>query len=198
MRTLPAPVTSFLSTRPDAVRVHTLVWITAKDRLTGIAESIGLWNGLDHQTFDIGGPRAYLGAGNILGLERITYASGLDVRMHEITFSALSPDIDQAIRAYDARLAPIEVHGLLIDPLTNAMIGAPWMALRGWIDEVIITTPSVGGEGSVSVKIASAARALTRTLSLKRGDASQQRRGGDRFRRYAEISGTGGDPWGET
>ena len=198
MRTLPAQVVAFLSARPDAVRVHTLVWITARDRLTGVAESIGLWNGLDNQSFDIGGPRMYVGAGSILGLESITYASGLEARMHEITFSALSPEIDQAIRAYDARLAPVELHGLLIDPLTNAMIGTPWLALRGWIDEVNITTPAVGGEGSVASKIASAARALTRTLSLKRGDASQQRRGGDRFRRYAEISGTGGVPWGET
>lgn len=95
------------------------------------------------------------------------------------------------------RVAPVEVHGLLIDPVQNTIVGTPWLALRGWVDEVEIRTPGVDGEGGVDLRIASAARALTRTLSLKRGDASHQLRGGDRFRRYAEISGTASVSWGE-
>lgn len=197
MRILPAAVASYLSARPDAVRVHTLVWITAKNRTTGLPESLGLWTGFDHQQIDVGGLRDYYGAGNILGLDRITYGSGLDVRMHTITLAAISPEVEQAVRGYDARLAPVEVHGLLIDPVQNAIVGAPWLALRGWVDEVEIRTPAVDGEGGIDLRIASASRALTRTLSLKRGDASHQQRGGDRFRRYAEISGTVAVAWGE-
>lgn len=198
MRSLPAAVASFLSARPDAVRVHTLVWITGQDRATGLPQSIGLWNGLDNQQFDVGGLRDYYGAGNILGLDRINYGTGLDARMHTLTLAAISPEVEQAVRAYDARLAPVEVHGLLIDPLYNTIVGTPWLALRGWVDEVEIRTPAVGGEGGIDLRIASASRALTRTLALKRGDASQQLRGGDRFRRYAEISGTATVAWGET
>lgn len=198
MRVLPTALASHLATRPDAVRVHTLVWITARNRSTGLPESIGLWNGPDHQQFDIGGIRDYYGAGNILGLDRITYGSGLEVRMHTITLSAISPEVEQAVRGYDARLAPVEVHGLLIDPVMNTIVGTPWLALRGWVDEVEIRTPAVDGEGGIDLRVASAARALTRTLSLKRGDASHQLRGGDRFRRYAEISGTASVAWGET
>ena len=197
MRILPAAVASFLAGRPDAVRVHTLVWLSARNRTSGQIETMGLWNGPDHQQFNIGGLRDYFGAGNILGLDRITYGTGLDVRMHTITLAAISPEVEQAVRAYDVRLSPVEVHGLVIDPLYNVIVGTPWLALRGWVDEVEIRTPAVGGEGGIDLRIASATRALTRTLSLKRGDASQQRRGGDKFRRYAELSGVTSDPWGE-
>lgn len=196
MRTLPAAVAAYLAGRPDAIRVHTLVWLSARDRTTGLVQTMGLWNGPDHQQFDVGGLRDYYGAGNVLGLDRITYGSGLDVRTHTITLAAISPEVEQAVRAYDPRFAPVEVHGLLIDPVQNIIVGAPWLALRGWVDEVEIRTPAVGSEGGIDLRIASASRALTRTLSLKRGDASQQRRGGDRFRRYSEISGATGDTWG--
>lgn len=197
MRVLPAAVTAFLQSRPDAVIARTLLWITARNRATGLPESIGLWSGYDHQQFDIGGLRDYYGAGNILGLDRITYGSGLEVRMHTFTLAAISPEVEQAVRGYDARLAPVEVHGVLYDPVTNQMVGTPWMALRGWVDEVEIRTPAAGGEGGIDLRVASSARALTRTLSLKRGDSSQQLRSGDRFRRYAEISGTSSVSWGE-
>lgn len=197
MRVLPPALATFLASRPGAVRAHGLVWITARNRLTGGPETLGLWNGPDTQIFDIGGTRTYHGAGSILGLERITYGSGLDVRMHTLTLSAISPEVEQAVRGYEARLAPVEVHGLVIDPVTNAVVGAPWTILRGWVDAVEITTPGVGSEGGIALRLASATRALTRTLSLKRGDASQQLRSGDRFRRYAEISGTVTVAWGE-
>lgn len=197
MRALPSQLAAFLATRPGAVRVHGLIWITARDRLTGSTATLGLWNGPDTQAFDIGGLRTYYGAGSILGLERIVYGSGLDVRMHTFTLAAISPEVEQAVRGYEARLAPVEVHGLVIDPVTNAVVGAPWVMLRGWVDEVEITTPGVGSEGGIALRIASATRALTRTLSLKRGDASQELRQGDRFRRYAEISGTATVAWGE-
>lgn len=198
MRTLSAPLAAFLAARPGAIRVNTLVWITARNRSTGASEALGLWNGRDNQGFDIGGTtRDYVAAGSLLGLDRITYGTGLQVRMHTITLSAISPEVEQAVRGYDARLAPVEVHGVVFDPVTNTMVGSPWLALRGWVDEVEIRTPAVGDEGGIDLRIASAARALTRTLSLKRGDGSHQLRGGDRFRRYAEISGTVSVAWGE-
>lgn len=198
MRALPSQLASFLAARPDGLRVHTLLWISARNRTTGAVEALGLWSGADHQQFDIGGSlRDYYGAGTLLGLDRITYGTGLEVRMHTISLSAISPEVEEAVRLYDARLAPVEVHGLVIDPVTNAIVGAPWAALRGWVDEVEIRTPAAGGEGGIDLRIASASRALTRTLSLKRGDASHQRRGGDRFRRYAEISGSVPVAWGE-
>lgn len=199
MRALPAPLATFLAARPDAVRVSTLLWITARNRTTGAAEALGLWNGLDNQAFDIGGTlRSYYAAGSLLGLDRITYGSGLQVRMHTFSLAAIAPEVEQAVRGYDARLAPVEVHGVVFDPVTNTMIGTPWLALRGWVDEVEIRTPAAGDEGGIDLRVASAARALTRTLSLKRGDGSQQLRAGDRFRRYAEISGTASVAWGET
>lgn len=198
MRTLPAPLASFLAARPDGLRVNGLIWITARNRASGLAETVGFWNGWDHQQFDIGGTiRDYYAAGSLIGLDRITYGTGLQVRMHTITFSAISPEVEQAVRGYDTRLAPVEIHNVAFDPVTNTMIGTPWRILKGWVDELPIRTPAAGGEGSIDMRIASSSRALTRTLSLKRGDASQRLRGGDRFRRYAEISGTTSDPWGE-
>ena len=50
-----------------AVVAETLIWFEAKNRETGVAETIGLWTGARHQSFNIDGrTRQYLGGGGAL------------------------------------------------------------------------------------------------------------------------------------
>lgn len=166
-----------------------LVWLSGRNRETGEIESLGLWDGDDDQVIDIDGtPRTYNAGGSLISIAPIQTEIGTDVRMQSISLSPINDAVIQAIRVYEPRLAPIEIHRALLDPQSGAVIGDAHPVFRGWVDEVSITTPEAGGEGSCDVRCASSARAGTRTLGLKWSDESLKRRG-TRIARYADISG---------
>lgn len=180
------------------VRARLLVWITAPSVGGGPAESLGLWNGVDVQTITVEGQaRVYQGAGALLDIEPITSAVGTDVRMLRARLGSAAPEVVAAVRGYDLRLAPVEIHRWLTDPLTTLAISPPRRLLSGWIDSDSIVTPALGDEGSITLNIASSALALTRTLTARWSDASMQARGGDRLLRYADVSGSVPVWWGE-
>ena len=166
-----------------------LVWISGRNRETGEIESLGLWDGDDDQVINIDGtPRTYNAGGSLISVAPIQTETGTDVRMQSISLSPINDAVIQAIRVYEPRLAPIEIHRALLDPQSGAVIGDAHPVFKGWVDEVSITTPAAGGEGSCDVRCASSARAGTRTLGLKWSDESLKRRG-TRIARYADISG---------
>ena len=124
--------------------------------------------------------------------------------MLQLALSPLTPEVAQLLRGYDARLAPAEVHRALLSLETGQLIAEPIRVFRGWVDEVKIRTGAVsetgevGGTGEATVTLASAARGLTRPLTLTRSDAEMRRRNaGDAFRRYTDIAGEVGVWWGE-
>lgn len=180
-----------------AIVSHVLIWITAKNRSTGVAETIGFWTGDDHQSFTVGGAsRLYYGAGDVLDVPPITYEAGVNVRMHTFGLASLSTEVAQALRGYEPRLAPVEVHRALFNANTLALVAPPHAVLTGWIDEATITTPEAGGQGGATITVASAARALTKTLPIFKSDAQQRRRSDDRFRRWVDVSGAVDVFWG--
>lgn len=181
----------------SGIETRSLVWIAAKNRDTGATENAGFWNGLDEITFTIGGlARTYTGAGALLSVSPIVGETGLRVRMHQLGLSGIPPEVTQLIHAYDARLAPIEVHQVHFDPVRGAPIGDPVRILKGWVDEMPVPTPEVGGTEAVTLSIASASRALTRTLTSKKSDEMQRRIDpNDRGREYSAVSGAVGVFW---
>ena len=201
MRSFPPATAACLASR-GAIVSRTLIWIRARNRISGAEEALGLWNGDDHQNFRIDGEtRLYTGAGGLVSVDPLTMQSGLVVRMHRVSLSPLAGEVEQAIRGYDPRLAPVEIHRALFAADTRDLIDAPRRVFRGWIDAVQITTPAAGGTARCDVTLASSARALTRTLGLKKSDESQKLRSGpqgsDRFARYGDISGAVAVSWGE-
>jgi len=182
----------------SGVQVRHLVWIAARNRATGLIENVGFWNGLDVHSFTIsGGTRTYTGAGTLLGISPIVGEVGLQVRMQQVSLSRIPPEVSQLIHGYDARLAPIEVHRVFFDPQKGVPIGDPIRVLKGWVDEMPVPTAAEGGTESVSVTVASASRALTRTLTVNKSDEAQRRiNADDRGREYASISGVVGVFWG--
>ncbi len=197
MRTYNTATTNYLTARAGVIARH-LVWITAKDRSTGVPQSIGIWNGDDDQVITVDAvARTYLAKGALLDLPPMTYQAGLFVRSYEIQTSPLAQPIIDAIRLYDARLAPIEIHRVLLDTSSRAIIDTPYRMFKGWIDDVAISTPSISGESICTLKCVTSARALTRTVTLKKSDDSQRRRSNDQFRRDAELSNAIDVFWGE-
>ena len=197
MRTIDAATLTSLQSRIGVV-AHLLVWIAAKNRATGVTQTIGFTTQAQDTTHVIdGSSRLYLGAGTMLGVEPVVAEAGVTVRMQTIRLSGISAEVAQALRGYDARLAPLWLHRVLYRTAEMTAFDTPQLLFRGSIDQVKFTTPEIGGSGAVEVVVASAARDLTRGLALKKSDESQKLRSGDRFRRWADVTGRTTVWWGQ-
>lgn len=201
MQARPAALTSLLAARSPVI-AHQLVWITGRNRATGATQTLGLWTGDDHQDIVVDGQtRSYYGAGSLIAVDPIRAGVGTDVRTTKARLSPLAPEVEMEIRGYDVRQAPVEIHRLVIDPVTMQPVGTPVLRLRGWVNKIEIKTAGDGGEGSCELSLVSSARAGTRKLALKKSDASGRLRklpggGEDRFFQFADISGAVPIKWG--
>ncbi|MDK3072774.1 hypothetical protein QO034_06600 [Sedimentitalea sp. JM2-8] len=178
---------------------HVLIWITAKDRTTGLPETIGFWTGDDHQEFVIGGEtRLYFGAGEVIDVPPVKAGTGLAVLQHRITLGALTDEARQLIRGYDARQAGVEVHCQPMDIDTGQPLGAPIRMIKGTLNKAPETIGPKGGTSNLVLTVVTTARKLTFGLPLLRSDAELRRRNpNDRGREYADVAGDWVVPWGE-
>ncbi|MGD9864023.1 MAG: hypothetical protein AB7S99_12510 [Pseudodonghicola sp.] len=198
MRSYDAPTTAYMQSR-GAWLAHIMIWISATDRESGALEEIGFWTGADHADFTIGGQsRTYYAAGAMLDADPIRLRTGLQVRTQRVRFSQIAPEVQQAIRGYEPRHKPVQIHRALFDPISELLIAEPHLVLRGYVDQLQIKTPVEGGEGSVEMTIATAARALTRKMGRKRSHATLTARAPtDDFRKYASIADKVEVDWGK-
>ena len=198
MRALTAPEIAHLQARAG-VRPRILVWIRARNIVSGLTEPVGFWSGEDDRAFTVAGEtRTYHGAGGLIGIDDLTVETGVAVRTLQIWFATAAQEVIDAVRGFDLRLAPVEVHRVLTDPLTWAPIDAPHRIWKGWADGAPLSTPAIGDDsGRVTLTVASAAMALTRTLTSKYSDGSMSQRSGDRLFRHADVSGKVPVYWGE-
>lgn len=180
------------------MKARHLLWVTAKNRSTGADETMGLWNGKQDRSFTISGDaRDYIGAGALLGFEEIRANIGLDVNIHNFTLSGISDDVETLIRTYDTRLAKVEAHRALFTLDTNELVAEPVRILKGWVNQITFTTGEDGGASEVTMGVASASRALTRTLAAFRSHAAQQKAfPSDTFRKHTNISRSVNVKWG--
>jgi hypothetical protein len=177
---------------------HILVWLNALDRETGEAHQIGFWTGADHADFTIGNEtRTYYAAGSLLEVDPITLQTGLSVRTQKVRFSQVAPEVQIAVRQYDPRHQPVEVHRAFFDAQSELLIDDPVRCLSGFTDRIRVNTPAEGRDGSIELSIATAARALTRRLGRKRSNSSLVGRSpGDKFRQYASMAERVEVKWG--
>lgn len=196
MRSFDAPTLAALQNRTERM-MRVLVWVTARNRTSGLPEQIGLWNGGYDRSFTINGvARTYVGAGALMQIPPLVYQVGLAVRMHRLTMSPIDQAVANLVRGYDTRLGPIEIHRAVFDPNTTLLVSEPHRLFKGIVDEME-ETRGANGEIRLECTVAGSSRYLTRTLTLKRSDESQKLRTGDRFLRYADVSGEVDVYWGE-
>lgn len=178
---------------------HALVWIVARDRSDQSPAPVGIWTGADSRSITIGGtPRVYHGAGALLGLSDLVAAADFKVSEWSFQVSSLHDQVIEAIRLYDSRLAPVEVHLWQWDGETHQPLGDPVREFRGTIMDVDLPMPEEGGTATATVNCVSDSWRLTRGLTLTRSHAAQQaRHPGDGFRKYNDISGAVQTVWGE-
>ena len=125
MRTISGTLLAYLQSR-EGYEAKSLLWITARNRTTGAAETYGLWTGSYDATFTIAGvSRSYIGGGGLLPIEAIVMRAGLEVRQLRIDLNPLHPTVALMLRGSDAGLAKAEVHRAFFDPLSGNLIEEP-------------------------------------------------------------------------
>lgn len=196
MRTVSGTLASYLA-GSTGIEARILFWLTVRDRGTGAPVTIGFWNGDDDETFTVGGtPRLYYGAGDMALPEPITYTTGLSISTYELNLSPLSENVQDALRLYDPRLAPVEIHRAFFDTQTKVLLEEPMRVFKGQVDQVPIGTPEVNGEASARITMSSSAVFLTKRLTQTKSESMQRLRSNDRFFRWTDISGQVSVSWG--
>lgn len=136
MRVFSSPTAAYFASRGPFVG-HVLIWFTARNRDNGDAETIGFWTGADHRDFVIDqSTRRYYAAGALLRCDPIRRQTGIKVSKQRVVFSQVAPEVQLAVRGYDIRHAPVELHRALFAPLSDNLIDEPHEILRGYVDKV--------------------------------------------------------------
>lgn len=143
--------------------------------------------------------RTYFGDNRpILDLDPVPLKMGLEIDTTQVVLSQIHPAVQEMARGNDCRNAKVQIHRGYLDPDTMLPVAAPRCRRLGQINGLPIVTPAAGGEGSITLRVVSHTRELTRINPAKRSDVAQQLRGGDRFRRYAGTAFQWEIFWGET
>lgn len=183
--------------RAQSVMPRWLYTIKARNLATGELERACFWSGEDEADFTVvGETRTYVGAGAVIGLDKLTYEPGGVINMQRVTMTMLAREVEAAISSYDLRLAPVEIHLALFDPETGALVGIA-RAFKGKVEEPRVKDAPSGGDSTLTLSLAPSSRAGTKTLAAKKSAASQRLRlPTDRGRDYADISGSVEVKWG--
>lgn len=171
-----------------------LVWMVPREFTTGLPVPYGLHTGVDDFNVEIdGSARQYIGAGNLIAVPDFAYDMGLDYQTHRMVLSIISPEIANAIRAYDCVNAAIEVHAAFFDK-NGGYVGVS-RAFKGFVTEPVITESE--NEFDCVIGMESAMRDGTRPLTLFRSDESQKLRDPtDESFKYSSIGGAVQVQWG--
>lgn len=204
MRSLDAAMIAYIDANLG-VDVREAVYITGRDRSTGLAASVGLWKGLDTVSFTVksgetGGnvTRDYTGSGSLLEIGSIPLTNDFTIQTVKITLSGVNDAVALAVREYEPRLAKVDIHRLCFDLGSGLLIGVPPCHFFGRCNDIDITDPVEGNDGVIEMDVTSYIRELTRTNAAKRSDSSQVLRSGDRFRKYSGTAYQAQIFWGET
>lgn len=176
-----------------------LVWATGINRSTQALETQGFWTGPTDQTITVdGSPRDYAGAGALIQVPPMVSEVGLSVRTTRLMLSPVHPDVAAALEAYELRLQPIEMHVAYSTGVSGNLVDAPVRVFSGLIAGQPRNAGPPGEAVTLELTLLSASVYLTRTLHLRKSDrALQARHPGDRFRRFADVSGVVETVWGD-
>jgi hypothetical protein len=183
-----------------------LVYFTAKDFSTGDDISFGFWNGIGAVALDVVDgitattvSRNFSSKGAVLAVEDIPVSDKLDVTAVAVTLSQLNADVENALRGYDMRNAPIQIYRALFDTAAQRSLVAPARCrFAGFVNTCPITTPKIGGAAQAVLNCVGNVNELTRQNVDTRSDESQQRRAsGDRFFQYVGVTGQIQVWWGQ-
>lgn len=180
------------------------VWFTGRNRATNELEEVGFWNDVGLKTVEVVAglsgeleERTYLGSGSLINVGDIPRTADISVRRVRIVLSPLSAEIEAAIRGYDPKGQPVEIHRGLLDLDTRELVAPPKALFIGFVTGAPISTPAEGGVAAAGLECISATFELLHGRHSVRSDAwLQSRAPGDRFYRYTGVAADWEIPWG--
>jgi len=202
----PAFIAALGNAKTDGLVPRRFLFVRAKTRdPVPVPFELGMWTGDDDVTVNVmdgetGLPvtRLYYGMGTSLKIPKIPRVSDQSIQVLEVTMSQLNNITQTLVRENNVRLAQVDIHEGLLSTETRLLVSPPEIAFLGEVDGDPIDTPPVGGEGSITMEIVSnAIRTLTRTNPAKRSYETQNKRSGDQFSKYSNLTENMQPTWGE-
>ena len=186
----PNLIAALAASRDAGIAPVYFFWVRGKNRDTGATATMGLWSGDEDISQQVESPeggfstRPYLGGCN-LRVNGIQYVADLTDNPVTVSLSQIAEAAQQLVRGYDVRLAYCEIHAT--SWVGGAFASQPQLLWVGVIDDVLIATPEVGGEGQMGFSVRSDLMSqLTAINPTKSSDSHQKRRqSGDRFSEYS-------------
>jgi hypothetical protein len=178
MRSIPVSIQAALEARSLVTR--DFMRITARDRVTGELKTEGFWSGvrgvrawaIDPETaaaveYD------FSGAGSLISTDPIPAVSNMTVQRVTVNFSLVEDRINELLRTYSLKNAPIVIWRGIFDPDTMTMVEAAQIRFVGFVDGAPTETPAEGQEGAIALECVSHAQELTRSNPDLRSHESQ-------------------------
>lgn len=134
----------------------------------------------------------------IVSMDPIPMKIGVEIDTTQVVLNHLHPAVQEMVRGHNCRNAKVQIHRGCLDPVSMLLVANPRCRRLGQINGTPILTPAVGGQGSVTLKVVSHTRELTRINPAKSSDEYYRLRGGDRINQYAGTAGLWEIFWGET
>ena len=181
MRQLPAAILSALADRRLVAR--DFLWIVARNRSTGMPESVGFWSDVGSVDAPVIDPetgtdvvRPFHGSGTLISVDPIPLVSTMEVQNIRIRMSQIDNLVQQAVRDYDCKQAKVEIFRGLFSPESRTLVAPAEPRFVGFVDKIDITTPSENEDGGVVLTCASHTQEILRSNPDTRSDASQRLR----------------------
>lgn len=142
--------------------------------------------------------RAYYGdAGPLISMDSIPLQMNLEIPTAQVILSQINSHVQDMVRNHLIRGVEAQIHRAYLDPASMLPVAPPRCRILGLVNGAPIETPAYGGTGSVTLRVTSHTRELTRTNPAKRSHESQKLRDGDNFRRYSTVAADWEVFWGE-
>ena len=165
------------------------LWLKVRTLDTGLPFEYGFWSDVGSVNAPVLDPntgatvsRNFEGSGTLIQISDIPLVSNLSVQNATIIMSQLSDGVANIVRGYDLKQGNVEIYRGLFDPDNRQLVAPAFGRFVGFIDNVVITTPKEGGEGSIELTCAPNTQEITRSNPDTRSQDSQVlRRANDNF-----------------
>jgi hypothetical protein len=151
------------------VKRRVFIWCEARDPDTGDPTPVGFWDDLG--TVELDG-RVYNGSGNVASVSSLTIPGDLTIPGITVTFSGLETEAAAMVRSESVDQAPISVKLGIYDVDAGAVLLPLLPYFDGFVDDVEVETPEVGGLAVIRFICESSARMLTVQRTDTRSEAS--------------------------
>lgn len=203
MRDIDSDTQAALAAR--ALVARDFIQITGKKFSDGSTATAYFWSDLGTVTAEVidaitgdAASHDYIGTATLLKIDDIPLTSDVTVRTINASLSQINQAVIDAVRGYDLKQAPVQIHRGMFDPQTRQLVAPPLPRFVGFVDQCVINTPQEGSDGSIVLTLTSHTQELTRFNTAKCSDADQKRRSdSDNFYQDIAVVGNWQAFWGE-